>query len=211
MPIESNRTSFWAPKFGNDIERSILEKYLSIKSSLGKFSTGNRNFVYYRTTGGLYWKVFTDFSPLFSVNGVNGHSTRETSLSIQKEEIIRSVIAILSSDLFWWWYTITTNCRDLNPNDIYQFPVPVTALEDQHVKLLGGSYLNDITKNSKMLVRNQNQTGRTETQSFIIQKSKHIIDEIDKVLAKHYDFTEEELDFIINYDIKYRMGKELNQ
>ena len=26
------------------------------------------------------------------------------------------------------------------------------------------------------------------------------------VLAKHYGFTEEELDFIINYDIKYRMG-----
>ena len=32
---------------------------------------------------------------------------------------------------------------------------------------------------------------------------------IDKVLAKHYGFTEEELDFIINYDIKYRMGTEL--
>ncbi len=32
---------------------------------------------------------------------------------------------------------------------------------------------------------------------------------IDKVLTKHYGFTEEELDFIINYDIKYRMGKEL--
>lgn len=31
-------------------------------------------------------------------------------------------------------------------------------------------------------------------------------DEIDKVLAQHYGFTEEELDFIINYDIKYRMG-----
>ena len=39
--------------------------------------------------------------------------------------------------------------------------------------------------------------------------SKPIIDEIDKVLAKHYGFTEEELDFIINYDIKYRMGEEL--
>ncbi|MBA3248016.1 MAG: hypothetical protein H0T63_08030 [Pyrinomonadaceae bacterium] len=33
-----------------------------------------------------------------------------------------------------------------------------------------------------------------------------IIDEIDRVLAKHYGFTDEELDFIINYDIKYRMG-----
>jgi len=28
-------------------------------------------------------------------------------------------------------------------------------------------------------------------------------------LARLYGFTEEELDFIINYDIKYRMGKVL--
>jgi hypothetical protein len=28
------------------------------------------------------------------------------------------------------------------------------------------------------------------------------------VLAKHYGFTDEELDFIINYDIKYRMGRD---
>jgi len=28
------------------------------------------------------------------------------------------------------------------------------------------------------------------------------------VLAQHYGFSEEELDFIIHYDIKYRMGKE---
>jgi hypothetical protein len=26
------------------------------------------------------------------------------------------------------------------------------------------------------------------------------------VLAKHYGFTDEELDFILNYDIKYRLG-----
>ena len=37
--------------------------------------------------------------------------------------------------------------------------------------------------------------------------SKPIIDEIDRVLAAHYGFTDEELDFIINYDIKYRMGR----
>jgi hypothetical protein len=28
------------------------------------------------------------------------------------------------------------------------------------------------------------------------------------VLAKHCGFTNEELDFIINYDIKYRMGRD---
>lgn len=41
------------------------------------------------------------------------------------------------------------------------------------------------------------------------QKSKPIIDQIDTVLAEHYGFTGAELDFIINYDIKYRMGKVL--
>lgn len=35
---------------------------------------------------------------------------------------------------------------------------------------------------------------------------KTIIDQIDCVLAKHYGFTDEELNFNINYDIKYRMG-----
>jgi hypothetical protein len=44
---------------------------------------------------------------------------------------------------------------------------------------------------------------------FFPNKSKPIIDEIDTVLAEHYSFPEEELDFIINYDIEYRMWKEL--
>ncbi len=34
------------------------------------------------------------------------------------------------------------------------------------------------------------------------------IDQIDHALARHYGFTDEELDFIINYDIKYRMGRD---
>ena len=167
-------------------------------------SAGN-NCVYYRTDGGLYWKIFTDFPPAFKVNDKAGHSTREVSFVIEKR-MVRSAIAILSSDLFWWWYTVTSNCRHLNPYDIKNFPVPESALKDPQLDILGIEYLEDIKRNSIMLVRQQKQTGRIETQSFKIQKSKHIIDEIDNVLAKHYGFIDEELDFIINYDIKYRMG-----
>ena len=43
-----------------------------------------------------------------------------------------------------------------------------------------------------------------------MKEGKIAVVEIDKVLAQHYGFTDEELDFIINYDIKYRMGKELD-
>ena len=85
--------------------------------------------------------------------------------------------------------------------------MPKAALEDERLISLGEKYIEDLKRNSTMLVRQQRQTGRTETQSFKVQLSKPIIKEIDTVLAKRYNFTDKELDFITNYDIKYRMGQ----
>lgn len=68
----------------------------------------------------------------------------------------------------------------------------------------------DMNSKSARRVYVYKSTGRVEYDEFYMKLSKPIIDEIDRVLAKHYGFTEEELDFIINYDIKYRMGDELN-
>ena len=57
------------------------------------------------------------------------------------------------------------------------------------------------------LEENKEYVGTVQTDyEYYHRKSKHIIDHIDRVLAQHYGFTNEELDFIINYDIKYRMG-----
>ena len=53
-------------------------------------------------------------------------------------------------------------------------------------------------------------TGKVIYDEYYPKLSKPIIDQIDCLLAQHYGFTHEELDFIINYDIKYRMGKELD-
>jgi len=163
--------------------------------------------VYYRTTGGLYWKVFTDFPPAFGVNGVAGSSSRETWLSLERASYIHPCDAALSSNLFWRWYTITSNLRDLNPYDVQNFPIPASVLQNDEIAELGREYLDDLRVNSQMLVRMQKSTGRTETQSFKIQKSKSLIDDVDRALAAHYGFTAEELEFIINYDIKYRMGR----
>jgi hypothetical protein len=40
------------------------------------------------------------------------------------------------------------------------------------------------------------------------RSQQSLFDEVDHILADHYGFTDEELDFIINYDIKYRMGRD---
>ena len=204
---EREQTSFfWVPKMGSPIEKALMSKVLSPDKTFGDFLSKHGPKIFYRTTGGLYWKIFTDFSPEFLVNGELGSSSRETTLSISEKRYVYPAIATLSSSLFWWWYSLTSNLRDLNPSDIHHFPVTLSVFEDSDLLELGKKYVQDLKGNSFMQTRFQKQTGETKTQSFKVQKSKLVVDKIDYILAKHYGFTEDELDYIINYDIKYRMG-----
>ena len=66
--------------------------------------------------------------------------------------------------------------------------------------------MGDLESNAERKAINTKQGHRIEYHEIKASASKSIIDQIDTLLAKHYGFTEEELDFIINYDIKYRMG-----
>ncbi len=139
--------------------------------------------IFYRCDGGLYWKVFTDFAPRFVLNGVEGNSSRETSFGVDSKNT-RPLIGLLSSNTFWWWYTLTSNLRHLNPYDVQTFPVAPDALKDKNIVKLADAYVEDMVCNSTMLLREQKKTGTTQTQSFKIQKSKPLIDEID---MREYD------------------------
>jgi hypothetical protein len=213
VQYNETRNSFWSPKLSSECEVLILQKMLSKKRSISDYITPSKTEykLYYRTTGGLYWKIFTDKPPKFLLNGKSGSSSRETSISFKDKSYPRQFVALFSSSLFWWWYTVTSNLRDLNPSDLSGFKFNDELLKTNSLDNISNIYIADIEKNSTMLTRLQKNVGETQTQSFKISKSKLIIDEIDKVLAKHYGFTDEELDFIINYDIKYRMGGELEE
>jgi hypothetical protein len=79
----------------------------------------------------------------------------------------------------------------------------------QKLTQLGKQLMSDYRKNANqktVFIRSKQQYATYP--EYLPRLSKPIIDEIDRALAQHYGFTEEELDFIINYDIKYRMGKE---
>jgi len=47
---------------------------------------------------------------------------------------------------------------------------------------------------------------KLEIECIIPNRSKRFIDAIDLAVADGFGLTTEETDFIINYDIKYRMG-----
>ena len=59
---------------------------------------------------------------------------------------------------------------------------------------------------SMMKEINYKKYGKLLVQFFSPRLSKKVVDKIDVALGQYYGFSDEELEFIINYDIKYRMG-----
>lgn len=200
------------PKLSGQVEVSVLEKMVHGGGPLARdLQKSSNHRVYYRIGGGRYWKIFTNFQPRFVLNGKPGVSSRENYLFPPSKVLREATIAALSSSLFYWYFILTTNCRDLNPSDLNEFPINLNSLSPQSAASfvrLCDKLMEDYKKKSQLKEKTSSITGDMVYQEFYPRLSKPIIDEIDQVLARHYGFTEEELEFIINYDIKYRMGRD---
>ena len=113
------------------------------------------------------------------------------------------------NSVYYFFYKNYSNCRDFSDREITAFPLGQLI---EWVKKELNSLEVSLNKSYMENVRIKNRaydSGVVFYEEYYPALSKHIIDQIDTVLAEHYGFTPEELDFIINYDIKYRMGKEL--
>ena len=122
------------------------------------------------------------------------------------------MLCIANSSLFYWFFNTTSDCRHLTYETLSRLPVGFDKISNGIIERLNDLAIQlmvDYQKNRELYIRTSKKTGESKFDAYYPMRSKLIIDEIDKVLALHYGFTDEELDFIINYDIKYRMGKEL--
>jgi len=119
-------------------------------------------------------------------------------------------LAALNSTIFFWFFNVYSDVRNVNRREILSFPLSVPKLEHaNHSALakLGRLLMTDFIENAEVLTSTYKKLKKTlHIQSFQPRQSKHLIDRIDAVLAAHYQLSEPELDFIINYDIKYRLG-----
>ncbi len=188
------------PKLGVPDAASVLTKLRSTRWELGHcVARGSRNLVYYRR-GGLYWKVFVDF--------VTG-SSEEKELPLRSDVDRYAVIAALSSNLWFWYFTSTSDCRHLGNRDINSFPFNPDKISEQdrtELAKLGREYVKDLRRNAEKRVRVYKGKKAVECLSFVVKRSKEIIDRIDVCMGRTFGFTTEELEFIQNYDIKYRLG-----
>jgi hypothetical protein len=88
-------------------------------------------------------------------------------------------------------------------------PVP-SAVTGAPRKLAGLAVkiMERLEETSEVGAGNYSVGGSVSYQRFKPGTAKQFFDEVDEVLGSYYGFTDEELDFIINYDIKYRMGQD---
>ena len=156
-----------------------------------------------------YWMKASMRIPYYKKNNVKTAPAHGRFLYFDTSTKCNVVFALMNSSLFYCWYSSFSDGFHLTDGMVKTMPIKHCLFGVAELQELALSLENDIKLNSFITTRNTKKDD-IELESFRINLSKKILDKIDKVLAKHYGFTEEELDFIINYDIKYRMGDELN-
>jgi len=110
--------------------------------------------------------------------------------------------------LFYSYFVAFGDCFHLSETLVRGFPVAQGALIDSDLEKLGRKLLKDLEKNAVEKTIETTDGHRITYAEYYAGLSKPIIDEIDSALAKHYGFTQDELDFIVNYDIKFRLGQD---
>jgi hypothetical protein len=198
------------PKIISPTHLRILQKLRNNKGSIGTEGKGSHAAYFHNAP--VNWIRAHSFIPYF-VSERDGEkaSTQLKPLTFAKQEQALACSGMLCSTLFFIWWLTTSDCYHLNRKEIDNILIDLSDLG--FVKQLApiAKKLNDdMQAKSKRRVYIYETSGRVEYDEFYLKLSKPLIDQIDCLLAQHYGFTHEELDFIINYDIKYRMGKELN-
>ena len=198
------------PKLTSKIEQSILSKIRSFPMTIGGRSvrSGPESINFSRKVG--YFLQVINFQPRV-VDGLgNLRSPSEfKSLSFRSSAEQYAALALLNSNLFYWFITIYSDCRHLNKREIDSMPFPDQLIQKEKIN-------SRLKEDIEALMENLRQTADTRTMRFrhdhliiecIIPKlSKSLIDNIDLHVADIFKFTDEETDFLVNYDIKYRIG-----
>lgn len=184
------------PKIGTQIEKDILKKLSKCKKLYSYLLLKGKK-IYYRFAGGRYFKIVTNYS-------TGSSAEREIALN---SKYANAIACILSSNLSFWFYQIYSDNLNWKSYEIENFAIP--NMNDENVSVLEelyARYLKDVEKNANVRTSSGKSTYKVASfKEYKIVKSKKIIDEIDDYIGPLYGLTQEEIDFVKNYELEFRM------
>jgi hypothetical protein len=83
-------------------------------------------------------------------------------------------------------------------------PMSKPLAQSKTLAALGDALMDGYKENAEKKIRDGRN--RTEFSEFYPKLSKPIIDEIDREIGRTIGLTAEEIDYVINYDVRFRMG-----
>ncbi len=199
------------PKVASPLERSILPKVLTQTETMETYASTSGGYRIYYTRKLSGFVQVLDFVPeILDANGMKRAPSELKDIAFEDGATRDIFLTVLNSSLFYWLLTVYSDCRNLNRREVYSVCFDksrATDITQKELSRLARELMQDFGRTSKMLEMKYERVGKMTIQCIYPKHSKAIIDEIDRALARHYGFTDEELDFILNYDIKYRMGR----
>ena len=197
-------------KFGNTIEDTIAKKVQGQKKTLTRFTEKQgRSNIYYSRKVGYFLQVLNFIPKVLNSSGESRLPSEFKQLNFSNNEYATLVLGILNSSLFYWYVTVVSDCRHLNVREVQSFPINVDALRDSKHAMpiieIASSLMRDIKANSEMKTMNY-KDDVLHIQHIYPKTSKGILDKLDQHIGRYFGMSEEEIDYIINYEIKYRVG-----
>ncbi len=200
------------PKFDNSLEWSIVEKLCGSGRRLSDFtSKTGRSKIYYSRKVGYFLQVLNFEPRVLDGSGKRRPPSEFKELCFGKDNIADAALCCLNSNLFYWFITTFSDCRHVNKREVEVFPCDLAAMAAKKHGVELSSLAEELTSELKRTSENRVMKFKHDTltvQCIIPKRAKPVIDRIDSCLGACFKFTDEEIDYIINYDIKYRLGRD---
>lgn len=201
------------PKLACSLQESILHKVVEraagtcIADALSLERTAF--FVYYQEAIN-YWIKASRRVPFYKKNNVVKNPAHGRFLFFAEERTASAIMALMNSSLFYLWFVTFSDGFHLSHALVKFFPIGESLTAIEELVLLSTQLEQDIQVHAKPSTRNVRSSRGEDSigiEEYKMAHSKPLLDQIDHVLATYYGLTDEELDFITNYDSKYRMGQ----
>lgn len=184
-------------KVGDDLSKKIILKLLNNKYNLTDLINNDGHYNLYLSMRLTFWvKCFRYPKQSSEYKRINFNSKKERDL----------FYLILNSDIFFFFWEVVSDGWHITNKELKNLKIDLNAIDS-----LSSITLEKLSKKLESHLEDNKEYIGSKQVEYIYQhkKSKHIIDEINKLLAPIFNLNTEEINYLENYQMKFRMNDEI--